>query len=57
MVPISLDAATGKKWSDFTATKADFVEHTAEWMNQMKQWGPRFAHMTQPIWREQKARD
>lgn len=36
---IRVDAATGKKWSDFTATKSEFVERAAEWMNQMKQRG------------------
>ena len=31
--------ATGKKWSDFTVTKSDMVEHTCEHLHKSKTHG------------------
>lgn len=36
---IIVDAATGKKWSDFSKTKDAMVEPTCEWMHKMKTRG------------------
>ena len=35
----TLNEATGKKWSDFTPTKKEFVEHMCKFLHKMKQRG------------------